>query len=303
MAAQESADEVLFNALRAVWVGDSNRLGGGTVALGVRSFLREGDPFDNPPIPFIMVSISCDNDDGTQTKHVDGRAVLTLYTEQNLAHREGAAGAIVSGEQNPIAAECLRLYDNADLSATGTDWKFNRSFVGNMRQIESVGIGGRNYNRYTIPIYVTGRKVAAGVLDQLVGGQGSVTWTPGSGGSAMLTNECEIIGSRHSSGESFDIRPRGYKWACPIILSFESSVLLRVKVGKGSTGGPFIPDGIVATITIYKDISDTTHGVWTFGAKVFRTDYTISLDGNPGAGSPQTVTYELRSFGVVTQTN
>lgn len=292
MAAIEDRHAVFFSALENVWLGDGNRLGGASVDLGVRAFVREGTFRDNLPVPYIVVSIQDAKPDSIGQSQVDCRATLTVHTQKNLS----LGDEFQTGEQNHIAGEIQRLYDDADLSSIGTNWGFGRCFVGPERQLPPLG----DYNRFAVTVRALGYRKNGTNLRQLVGNEASVTWTQGSGGAPIYTAQAEVVGLRIGTDQTFDFRGPGETWAKPEQFTRSGSLLLRVKTSAGSNTGPFMPDGVEASVTVFKDGAATSNGKWAFSCRVFRTD--ITMTGGSLGGEPQTAVYECRSIGAITET-
>lgn len=283
MPAQQHIHEVLFSALEAIWSADANKLGGGTVDQGARDFIRAQDSRDNLAVPYVVVTIEDERDDAGGP-YCDCRATFVIHTQSNLAH----------AEQNAIAGEIQRLYHDVDISATGTDWKFTKVFVGPCRQLPAAG----DLLRFAVTLRTVGYRADGTNIAPLVGTQGSLTWTAGSGGAPVPPVLFEVVGFR-SGTDTFDFRPIGGKWEKPEPMSQSASMIVRTKAGAGVDQGPFIPDGVRASVVLYKNKADLTKGKWEFSAYVTRTDY--QQQRGP-AGGEQGATYEVRAWGRVTET-
>lgn len=283
MPAQEHIHEVLFTALRAIWNADSNKLGGGTVTLGAREFVRAQDSQDNLPVPYVVCAIEDERVDAGGP-YADCRATLVVHTQANLAH----------AEQNALAGEIQRLYHDIDISSTGTDWKFTKTFVGPCRQLPPLG----DLIRFAVTIRTLGYRVDGTNIAPLVGSQGTLTWTAGSGGAPIPSVLIEVVGFR-ASAETFNVKPPGATWDKWETFGRGGSMLIRTKAGAGTSQGPFIPDGVLASVVLYKNKADLTKGKWEFSARVTRMDY--QQQRGP-LGGEQSATYEVRIWGTVTET-
>jgi hypothetical protein len=287
VAALELHHEVFFNALKAIWTNDANKFGGGDVVQGARAFVREGDNrTGNQPVPYVEVSIRDDRSDSLDRQYVECVATFTVYTRADLAH----------SEQDDLASEINRLYHDITLNSTGTDWKFGRCFVGSMRQLPRVA----NLARFAIPIKSIGYKTASSGVRQLLGCEGQVTWTEGSGGEDIQATLIEVVDVEVSDTESVDFRPLGGGWNKPRGIVRGGRVVFRTKVAAGANNAAHIPNGIAAAVVVYADKNNTSVNKWTFSARIRRTNWNIR--GGEGGGQPQGNLYEAAIDGAVTET-
>lgn len=290
MASLQHPHEVFFAALQKVWTDDTDKLGGTIINQGVRAFVREGTFRDNLPVPYIVVRIEDDRNDSVDATHITCTATLTIVTNRNVSLQDEVQ---TRGEQNIIAGEVVRLYDDVDISSTGSDWLFGRAFVGQGRQLPPQG----EYNRFAIAIRANGYRVGNGNLQQLVGNDAEIRWTASGTGGTVLTIQAEVAAFRVSADATFDYRYPGAKWAKPKPFTWSGTFLLRTKVNEGQDSGPFIPDNTTAEVVVFKRAGESQS--WAFTVMVFRTDITIAAGEMGGTG--QTATYECRLVSSVSE--
>lgn len=291
MPALELHHEVLYNALLAVYTADSNKFSGGSFSKGVRDFVREGDRrTGNLVLPYIEVVIRDERTDSLDRQYVECVATFIIHTNVDQSH----------SDQDDIASEINRLYHDVSLNSTGTDWKFGRCFVGSMRQLSpNLGPNGKTL-RFAVPVKVTGYKTASSGVRQLLGGEGQVTWTEGSGGEDVQAALVEVVGVRVNDTQTLDYRPFGQQWSQPRGLLRGGTVLLRQKIAAGANNAAHIPNGVLAGVVIYADKNNASVNNWAFNARIYRSSWDIA--GGEAGGQPQSITYEARIDGKVTET-
>lgn len=144
MADLQSSHQDLFTAIQAVWTGDANALGGGTVSRGVRDMVREGDPRDDLSSAYITVQIVSSPDDGFETNIDRLTVAFTIHTRFDTTFND----------QDVIAHQLRLKYHRLKTLTDGSNWNFGTMFIGRGYQAAPKD----NYNRYVQTFEVTATK-------------------------------------------------------------------------------------------------------------------------------------------------
>lgn len=138
------------------------------------------------------------------------------------------------------------------------------------------------------------------MASELIGKQAKLTFTPGSSGADIVSSE-GVVTSFTRIVNSEDFTPLGQDEEESCDLGFASRLTLRCRVNNstGSTNGnPQLPNGVMGTITVYKNKGDTSHGSWNFQVRVTR----MTLVANARGHTPQHVDWIMVQNGGITET-
>lgn len=281
--------QVVFADLLTIYTADTNKLGQGTTDVKATSFVREDDrtvmAMVNPPC--VKVRLQYEDLTGKQgQQHGVVTGTMTIETRQ-------ARG---SSEADEIEQGLRDKFDGVNIAVVGdTDWQPDACVLQAMRPVVR---GDRTLRVIPFRVYVR-RVGATGDKPQLDGTLARLTYTPGSGGVQVAEGTVEDIGWSIGGG-AIDMTPEtapDNDVMAPGALggSFE----LRCKVtgataASSGTPNPRIPDGVVATLVVYKN--GTSGQSWSQSVFIESVRYSAPRDGG------QMVYYRLRRAGASTET-
>lgn len=287
MPVTRTPEQVVFEDCYAIWSADSNRLGQGAVK--AKFFVRRGDDQDESSLgnPKVVMELSFRD----QTPM------------QDRAHGEVVGSFRIIAEKDRRTdideiAEAIRVAFNASIYRAGTDTDYRPGDMMTDGTAQRARISDREVE-YFLPFQVYVARQTATELPQLQGAAARLTYTVGSGGVAVLMGVVE--GFEHSTlhqrvGVTPDTAPNTPQF---VLGPGVGSVTFRAKVtaatsASSGTPNPRVPDGIAATLVIYK--SGTSGQAWTMSVLVESMQHVGSYAGG------QTATYRLVRTGAVTET-
>lgn len=281
-------EQVVLADIQAIWSADSNKFGQGTSDILVREIVRDTDPKDHLRLtePYITLSMAVEERHPMSSM----RHALVLGTLTIVVNRDRGDADLDELVQGTRTA----LHGVSIASGGDTDWLPERLiFMGPGR------VSSRTQERlsYSMPFSVFVVRVGNNEGPQLHGDVATITYTPGSGGSVIITGTVEEF-SNAVSHQMVSFTP-ATEPNTPIFYPGPGvgSVQLRMKVTSAtgsSYGNPRIPDGVAATLTLYKA-----------GSSGQRTSQSVFIESSSHSGGlhrGQTVTYRLRRTGATTET-
>lgn len=274
--------------IQAIHAADSNKFGQGTSDIRVREVLRDTNPkgLERAAPPYIVVTMASDERHPMSSmRHVLVQGTLMIVVRRDRGDSD--LDEIVQGVRTALHGVTLA-------QAGDTDWAPERMVLTG---------SGRVVNRtehllsYSIPFAVFVVRVGSSEGPQLHGDVATITYTPGSGGSVIITGTVEEFAQ--SVGHPMVEFTPATEPNTPIFYPGPGvgNIQLRMKVTNAtgsSYGNPRIPDGVAATLTLYK-----------VGSSGQRTSQSVFIESSSHAGGihrGQSVTYRLRRTGATTET-
>lgn len=278
----------MFDDLVRIHAADANKWGQGTTDVVIRDVFDIDTERDlaNAGMPYMLVDLDSDDRHPLGTmRHVLVEGTLTIVGRRD---RSGELKEIAQGVRTA-------LHRTSIAGVADTDWLPDRLIItGRSRQrVTAQDV------RLSFPVMVYCSLVGASEGPQLAGAAATLTYTAGSGGVSVLMGVVE--GFEHSTahprvGVTPDTAPNTPQFVLgPGVgsITFRAKVTTATSASSG-TPNPRVPDGIAATLVIYK--AGTSGQSWSMGVLVESMQHGGSFAGG------QAVTYRLVRTGAVTET-
>ena len=281
--------QVVFADLLTIYTADTNKLGQGTTDVKASSFVREDDraarPLVNPPC--VKVRLQYEDLTGKQgQQHGVVTGTMTIETRQDRG----------SSETDEFEQGLRDKFDGVNIATAGdTDWQPDACVLLSARTTIR---GDRTFRIVPFRVYVR-RVGATGDKPQLDGTLARLTYTPGSGGVQVAEGTVEDL-AWSIGGGPIDMTPEtapdndvmapgalggSFQFRCKVTASTSAS---------SGTPNPRIPDGVTATLLIYKN--------GTSGQSLSQSVFIESVQYSAPRDGGHTVTYRLRRTGASTET-
>jgi len=293
MPLTRSPEQVVYEGLEAKWNADSDKWGQGTAGVKVFSLYRDRGslPDDRRQSPFYaIVTLAFQQQTPLSSSLVHGLVIGRIRLKFRRDMEESKIDQIADAIRSAL--------HKVDLYRSLVDVDYRPGYCTITGVLRTVDIG-QHECVYEIPFAVPICKVAGTDKPQLMGDMATITYTPGSGGVAMIVGLVESL--EHSvSMDEVDCTP-GYapNDDQPFPGARSGTIDLRMTVtadtsASSGTPNPRIPDGVIASLTIYKNGSSGQS--WTENVFIQAMRHSV------GIGRGQVVTYRMRRTGATVET-